>query len=129
LLASGNAPDAAGRVAGFTPKELQRAFVAQFPDLFPAEYNASLQQAMFLSNARFLDALVKPAGTNLAARLVGMPDAGARVREAFVTVYGREPDREEARACREYMAARSPEDGVRQLLWALLAGAEFQLNH
>lgn len=129
LLASGNAPDAAGRVAGFTPKELQRAFVAQFPDLFPAEYNASLQQALFLSNARFLDALVKPAGTNLAARLLAVPEASARVREAFVAVYGREPDREEARACRAYVAARSPEQGVRQLLWALLAGAEFQINH
>jgi hypothetical protein len=129
LLASGNVPGPDGRTAGFTPKELRRAFVAQFPDLFPAEYNASLQQAMFLSNARFLDALVKPAGTNLAARLVGIPDPGARVREAFVAVYGREPEREEAKACREYVAARSPEDGVRQLLWALLAGAEFQLNH
>lgn len=129
LLASGNAPGPDGRTAGFTPKELRRAFVAQFPDLFPAEYNASLQQAMFLSNARFLDALVKPAGTNLAARLVAMPEASARLREAFLAVYGREPDREETRACREYLAARSPEAGVRQLLWALLAGAEFQLNH
>lgn len=129
LLASGNAPGPDGRTAGFTPKELRRAFVAQFPDLFPAEYNASLQQAMFLSNARFLDALVKPAGTNLAARLMGIPDPAARVREAFVAVYGREPDREETRACRDYLAARSPEAGVRQLLWALLAGAEFQINH
>ena len=40
-----------GNVANKDEKELRRAFIKQFPDLFPAEYNASLQQAMFLSNS------------------------------------------------------------------------------
>ncbi|HXJ60940.1 MAG TPA: DUF1553 domain-containing protein [Verrucomicrobiae bacterium] len=129
LVASGNALDKDGRTAGFPEKELRRAFVAQFPDLFPAEYNASLQQAMFLSNSRLMDQLVKPASANLAARLMASSDNDQRVREAFLTVYGRSPDREELRACAGYLTARSPEAGVSQLLWALLTSAEFQLNH
>ena len=49
-------------MAGHSERELRRAFVAQFPDLFPAEYNASLQQAMFLSNSPLFDQLLKPRG-------------------------------------------------------------------
>jgi len=129
LIASGNALDKDDRAAGFPEKELRRAFVAQFPDLFPAEYNASLQQAMFLSNSRFIDQLVKPASANLAARLMASSDNNQRVREAFLSIYGRSPDREELGACTSYLTARSPEAGVSQLLWALLTSAEFQLNH
>jgi len=51
------------------------------------------------------------------------------VREAFSIVFGRVPDGEEMRECAAYLAARSPEAGVKQLLWALLTSAEFQLNH
>jgi hypothetical protein len=129
LLATGHAPDPDGQVAGFSDKELRRAFVAQFPDLFPAEYNASLQQAMFLSNARYLDALVTPRAGNLPARLAALNSEEQRVREAFAVVFGREPDRDEQRACVNHLAARPAEAGVKQLVWALLTSAEFQVNH
>jgi len=76
-----------------------------------------------------MDQLVKPASANLAARLMASSDNDQRVREAFLTIYGRSPDREELRACAGYLTARSPEAGVSQLLWALLTSAEFQLNH
>ena len=129
LVATGNAPDKDGAIAGRSEKELRRAFVAQFPDLFSAEYNASLQQAMFFSNSPLLDTLLAPREGNLVARLTKLPDNGARVREAFAAIYGREPAREELRECEKYLAARSPEAGVRQLTWAMLTSAEFQLNH
>jgi len=129
LIATGNTPDKDGKAAGVSEKELRRAFVAQFPDLFPAEYNASLQQAMFLSNSRFLDSLVKPQEGNLAARLLVAKDDDQRVRDAFAAVFGRAPDRDEARECGAYLQSRSPDAGTRQLLWALLTSAEFQVNH
>jgi hypothetical protein len=129
LIATGNTPDKGGKVAGLSEKELRRAFVAQFPDLFPAEYNASLQQAMFLSNSRFLDSLVKPQEGNLAARLLVAKDNDQRVRDAFTAVFGRAPDRDEARECGAYLQSRSTDTGTRQLLWALLTSAEFQVNH
>jgi hypothetical protein len=129
LIATGNLPDKDGKAAGISEKELRRAFVAQFPDLFPAEYNASLQQAMFLANSRFLDSLVKPQAGNLPAKLIAMNSNEQRVREAFATIFGREPDRDEQRECVNFLTVRPPESGIKQLLWALLTSAEFQMNH
>jgi hypothetical protein len=129
LVATGNLPDKDGKAAGISGKELRRAFVARFPDVFPAEYNASLPQAMFLSNSRFLDSLVKPQAGNLAARLVALDNGELRVRQAFATVLGRQPDEEELRECSAYLKPRSPEAGIQQLLWALLTSVEFQVNH
>jgi len=129
LVATGNPPDAEGKIADRPERELRRAFVAQFPDLFPVEYNATLHQAMFLSNSPLFDQLLRPRGDNLAARLPALPDAESRVRAAFAAVFGREPERDELRECAAYLAARSPEAGVKQLLWAMLSSAEFQLNH
>jgi hypothetical protein len=129
LIATGNAPDAGGEIAGRSETELRRAFVAQFPDVFPPEYNATLYQAMFLSNSPLFDQLLTPRGDNLAARLPALRAAEARVRSAFTAVFGREPDGEELRECTAYLLARAPEAGAKQLLWAMLSSAEFQLNH
>jgi hypothetical protein len=97
--------------------------------LFPAEYNATLHQAMFLSNSPLFDPLLAPHGDNLATRLSALPGVAARVRGAFAAVFGREPEKDELRECSGYLATRSPEAGVKQLLWAMLSSAEFQLNH
>jgi hypothetical protein len=129
LVATGNRADTNGVVAGKSEKELRRAFIKEFPALFPAEYNASLQQAMFLANSELFDQLLAPRDGNLPTRLVAVPDEKLRVREAFATVFGREPDAEELRECGAYLKGRSPEAGTKQLLWAMLASAEFQVNH
>ncbi len=129
LVATGNRADTNGVVAGKSEKELRRVFIKQFPDLFPSEYNASLQQAMFLANSELFDQLLTPRDGNLTMRLAMVPDEKARVREAFATVFGREPDTEELRECGAYLTGRSPESGTKQLLWALLTSAEFQVNH
>jgi hypothetical protein len=129
LVATGNQADTNGMVAGTSSKQLRRSFIKQFPDLFPAEYNATLQQAMFLSNSELFDHLLTPREGNLASRLAALPEEKARVREAFATVFGREPDAEELRECGSYLKSRSAEAGVKQLLWAMLTSPEVQLNH
>jgi hypothetical protein len=129
LVATGNPPDKEGKIAGRSERELRHAFIRQFPDLFPPEYNATLSQAMFFANSPLFDPLLAPRADNLAARLVTEADAEARVRRAFAAVFAREPDRDELRECATYLAKRSPEAGVKQLLWAMLSSAEFQLNH
>jgi len=129
LVATGNQPDKDGKITGLSERDLRYAFIAQFPDLFPAEYNATLSQAMFLSNSPLFDQLLTARGDNLAARLTAEKNTETRVRRAFDAVFAREPDREELRECVAYLAARSPETGVKQLLWAMLSSAEFQLNH
>jgi hypothetical protein len=129
LVATGNRADTNGIVAGRSEKELRRAFIKQFPALFPAEYNASLQQAMFLANSELFDQLLALRDGNLTTRLAAVPDEKARVREAFASVFGREPDAEELRECGAFLKGRSPGAGTKQLLWAMLTSAEFQVNH
>lgn len=108
---------------------LRRALTREFPELFVAEYNATLQQAMFLSNSPEFAALLESKPGTLLGRMEAVADPGARVRLAFEAVYGRGPDPEEAKVAREYLAGRPVGAGNRQLVWALLTSGEFQLNH
>lgn len=110
---------------------LRQALIVAFPSLFDVEYNATLQQAMFLTNNPIFDALSQPNGHNLTARLVELPTNAKRVETAFVEILGRKPDDAERASAIAYLDARSerPEAGVRQLTWALLTSAEFLLNH
>jgi hypothetical protein len=62
---------------------------------------------------------------------VQLPSSAQRVRTAFVEILGRMPDDAELSRAVAYLDARSerPEDGVRQLTWALFTSADFLLNH
>lgn len=122
LTASGDAVKA-------TDRDLRRAFVRQFPDLFPTEYNATLQQALFLSNAPGFDALLEPRDGGLTRRLAGIPDPSKRAAEAIRIVLGRPAAKDEVREAAGFLASRSVEAGTKQLLWALLTSPEFQTNH
>ena len=110
---------------------LRAAFVKHFPDVLPVEYNASLQQAMFLSNSPLLDALLEPRGNNLAAKLMTESDLSLRVRQAYEYVLGRWPDKEESQQAVAYLHQRveQPGKGLKQLLWAMLTSTEFLTNH
>ncbi len=111
------------------PTSLQRALVRDFPNLFAPEYNATLQQALFLSNSPVLESLLQPRPGNLAERLAGLADDPTRVKTAFQAVLGRSPDRDELRASVAYLQEHPGQGGRSQFLWALLSGAEFQVNH
>ena len=115
--------------AGLAPDDdaLRRATISALPDLLPRDYNATFQQAQFLTNAPALTEILKPVAGSTAARLAELPDSSARVREAFLAVYGRMPDAEEAAQAAAFLETRTdkPADAVRDLLWALLTSAEF----
>jgi hypothetical protein len=108
---------------------VRRALVRDFPNLFAPEYNATLQQALFLSNSPILEPLLQPQAGNLAERLSALPDDKARVKTAFQAVLGRSPDREELQASLAYLADHPGQGGRSQFLWALMSGVEFQVNH
>ena len=97
------------------------------PEVLPLEYNATFQQAQFLSNSDELTRLLKPEPGSTAARLLELPDAKSRVRTAFLAVYGRWPDEDESSRAVGFLNERpdQPDDAVRDLLWALLTSAEF----
>jgi hypothetical protein len=113
--------------AGLTAEDnsLRREVIAAMPDILPREYNATFQQAQFLSCSPALAEILKLGGT--VARLAAIPQSSARVRQAFLAVYGRLPDSEEARQTEAFLDARldKPAEAVRDLLWALMTSAEF----
>jgi hypothetical protein len=123
LTATGNSEEGAD--------PLRQALIAKFPALFETEYNATLQQAVFLSNSPLVDRLLKPNGKNLASRLLELATSEERVDRAFLVVLGRPPEQDElARAC-AYLDNRQDrgEAALRHVEWALLASPEFLLNH
>jgi hypothetical protein len=122
-IATGNKPDEK------TAAEWERMFAATFPDVMPETYNPSLQQALFLSNSPILDNLLTPTPGSTVSQLRAINSDLARVKEAFQTVLGRAPDDGELQQCQSLLAAQKGEKGVRNLLWALLTSAEFQVNH
>ncbi len=108
---------------------LRQAFTRQFPDLFPGEYSASLQQATFLSNSPLIDQLLQSKEGNTMARLLALDSNERRIYRAFEATLARLPDSEEYQRCAELLAKRGPEAGLKQIFWALTTSAEFQLNH
>jgi hypothetical protein len=115
--------------AGLPPTDdaLRRAVISAMPDVLPKDYNATFQQAQFLSNSPALAGILKPASDNTVGRIAALPDAKERVREAFLAVDGRVPDTEEATQAEALLNERpaQAEEGVRDLLWALMTSAEF----
>jgi len=109
--------------------EMEQTFCAKFPDIMAENYNPSLQQALFLTNSPMLDDLLKPTPGSTVTKLMALKTNEARVRDAFSAVLGRAPDTSELQQCQSMLAAQSPEKGARNLLWALLTCAEFQVNH
>lgn len=115
--------------AGLSPDDdgLRKAVVGAIPDVLPRDYNATFQQAQFLANSPGLAQLTQPASGGTAVRLIALPAVATRVREAFVAVYGRLPDAEEEKQAGTFLSRRAerPAEAVRDLLWAMMTGAEF----
>jgi hypothetical protein len=115
--------------AGLSPDDdgLRRAVIASMPDVLPADYNATFQQAQFLSGSPELGQLLESASANTVERLAEISDPSSRVREAFLTVFGRWPDAEELSHAGDFLKAHAehPVAGTGDLLWALMTSAEF----
>jgi hypothetical protein len=117
--------------AGLPPNDdaLRKKVIAAMPEVMPKEYNASFQQAQFLTYSPAVVELLKDSGGNegTVGKLVAMKNIDERIRGAFVAVYGRGPDKEELAAAKEFLNERStkPEEGARDLIWALMTSAEF----
>ena len=116
---------------GDDTEKLRQSLITAYPTLFDVEYNATLQQSMFLTNSPLFESILKPSGQNLTARLNKLGSNEERVRTAFVEILGREPDDAEKVGAIAYLDARNDrlDAGVRQMTWALLTSAEFLLNH
>ena len=118
------------RVAlGIAPQDdgLRRAVISALPDVLPKDYNATFQQAQFLSGSAPMTTLLQAGKEGAIGRIAALPEAAARVRESFRSVYGRAPDAEESAQFEAYLRSHTdkPVDAVGDLFWALMTSAEF----
>ncbi len=132
LVACGAEPDGAGGLTGADAEALRTKFAELIPEIFPEVFSPTARQALYFTNSPEIDALLRMEGErSLLRRIMGEQGTEARVTALFRRILGREPALEEIQEAGRYLEGREDreEEGLRQLAWALLSGAEFRFNH
>ena len=97
-------------------------------DPLAADFQTSVNQALWLGNSPEVAGWVQGAATTLAGKA---PDPAAIADEAFLAVLSRHPDDAERADVAATIASRSDDRpaAVAEVLWALLASSEYRFNH
>jgi hypothetical protein len=96
------------------------------------KFEATIHQALFLSNGGVVDSWLAPGGNSLLSRLTALTEPTAVAEELYMSTLSRRPTADELSEVTLYLNERAgqPRDAVlKELAWALLASAEFRLNH
>jgi len=117
-------------------REALKSNVDQFATQFAGQggqktgFDATANQALFLINGPLVQSWLEPTGGSLTERLLKIDDNGQLTDELFLSVLGRQPNSDEAT---EFQSVLDEADDrtqvVKDLIWALLASAEFRFNH
>lgn len=111
------------------------AFVSTFGGVAgqpEARFQATLDQALFVNNGSPLRDWIAPRAGNLVDRLAKTSDAAAASDELYLCVLTRLPSEDERREVADYLNNRPAAErtaALQELVWALLASAEFRFNH
>jgi hypothetical protein len=95
-------------------------------------FQVGVSEALFFSNSeRVLKELLADGGDRLVGRLKQAKDANEAIDLAVRVVLSRTPTAEENKLFAEYVRQRAdrPVEAYRQVIWALLTGAEFRFNY
>jgi hypothetical protein len=95
------------------------------------EFDARLEQALFLANGATVRGWLTPQAGNLIDRLGNLTDADALAEELYLSVFTRLPSAEERKEIATFLVSRSKDRtaALQDMAWALLASAEFRFNH
>ncbi|HEY7329416.1 MAG TPA: DUF1549 domain-containing protein [Gemmataceae bacterium] len=95
------------------------------------EFDARLDQALFLANGPTVRSWLAPRPGNLIDRLARLTNTDALAEELYLSVLTRLPSAEERKEVADFLAARSNDRSMalQDMAWALLASAEFRFNH
>jgi hypothetical protein len=95
------------------------------------DFEATLDQTLFLRNGGVVRAWLAPSGVNLTGRLGQIKDAGAFADELYLSVFSRRPAVDEQKLIADYLERHAADRAVAlpELAWALLSSAEFRFNH
>ncbi len=109
-------------------------FVATFggkPGQAAGPFEATLDQALFLSNGKVVRGWLAPRPGNLTDRLAQLKETDAVAEELYLSVLTRLPADEERKEVADFLKGRTADRtaALQELAWALLASAEFRFNH
>lgn len=95
------------------------------------DFQATLDQTLFLRNGDLVRSWLAPRPGNLTHRLASIKEAGPLAEELYLSVLTRLPTAEEQKEVADLLASRSADRAaaLQDLAWALLASAEFRFNH
>ena len=95
------------------------------------EFQASLPQALFLANGETVISWLQPGENNLTEQLLKQEDPAKLIEQAYLHTLSRRSTVEEQIEASEFLTANNEnkEEAVIELVWTLLASAEFRLNH
>ena len=95
------------------------------------DFFATVDQALFASNAGSIIGWVQPSGNNVTARMIKETDLAKAADDLYLTYLTRHPTSEESKAIVDYLNSRPKEKAacVAEIAWALLTSAEFRFNH
>ncbi|HUY32343.1 MAG TPA: DUF1549 domain-containing protein [Pirellulales bacterium] len=95
------------------------------------DFQATLEQVLFVSNGAVLRSWIAPSAGNLADRLNKLPEPSAVAEELYLCVFTRRPTPEEVADVTSYLQNRAHDRPValQECIWALVASDEFRFNH
>lgn len=95
------------------------------------EFDARLEQALFVANGATVRGWLTPRAGNLIDRLSRSSNADALAEELYVSVFTRFPDAEERKEVADFLArgGHNRTAALQDMTWALVASAEFRFNH
>lgn len=112
--------------------------VASFASLFgngpgqpQTDFFATADQALFVANGGSVVSWVAPSAGNVTERIINQADPQAAAEDLYLTVLSRPPTDAEVADVAACFNAR-PNDrpaAAQELVWALIASAEFRFNH
>lgn len=96
-----------------------------------ADFEATLDQTLFMSNGGLLREWLAPKPGNLTHRLLTIKDAATLAEELYLSILSRTPSAQETQEISDFLATRATDRtaALQDLAWALLASAEFRFNH
>jgi hypothetical protein len=94
-------------------------------------YQIGVAEALLLSNGDRLNDLLNDGGDRLVGRLAKSTNRDEQVDLAYRSILSRPADDEERTLLADFLDQHqeNPVEGCRELVWALLTGAEFRFNH
>jgi hypothetical protein len=93
-------------------------------------FAATLDQTLFLKYGSAVRGMIAPRAGNLADRLAKLTDADAYADELFISILSRRPSTDERQDVAKVLSSTTDRAAATaELIWALVASAEFRFNH